>query len=184
MLLKRGKKIVLLSHCILNANSKVEGLSEYEGIIPSVVELLLERGVGVIQLPCPELLCCGIKRWGQVKEQYDNFHFRQECRKMLMPIISQVSDYMSAGYSVLGVVGIDGSPSCGVEITCSGDWKGELSGNPELDRTIGTLKMVGGKGVFMEELSKLLEEHGISLPFTAVDESDMVSSAVNISKIL
>jgi len=182
--LKRGRKVVLLSHCILNANSKVERLSDYEGIIPSVAQILIEKGIGVIQLPCPELLNCGIRRWGQVKEQYDNFHFRQECRKMLMPIISQVSDYIAAGYKVLGVVGIDGSPSCGVEITCSGDWKGELCGNPGLDETIGTLKMVSGKGVFMEEFSRLLEEHGINLPFTAVDESDMVSSAANISKIL
>ena len=99
-----------ICHCIINANSKVEGLSQYGGIFKEFIDIIGGKDIGIIQLPCPEMIIYGIKRWGHVKEQFDTLFYRQQCREMLRPIVQQTKSYMDAGYEILGVVGIDGSP--------------------------------------------------------------------------
>ncbi len=61
--MKRSKKIVLLGHCILNVNSKVEGLAQYENNSLELLEYLIENKFGIIQLPCPEAGFYGMRRW-------------------------------------------------------------------------------------------------------------------------
>jgi predicted secreted protein len=182
--LKRNKKIILICHCIINSNSKVEGLSQYGGIFKEFVNLIAEKDIGIIQLPCPEMIVYGIKRWGHVKEQFDTLFYREQCREMLRPIVQQTKSYIDAGYEILGVVGIDGSPSCGVNHTCSGEFRGEISNNDELESILETLKEVKGSGVFMEELKSYLEEVGIKIPFTAINENDVYSSLDKIVEFI
>ncbi len=182
--MKRSKKMILLSHCILNSNSKVEGLSDYPAIIKDIINLLCENDIGIMQLPCPEMHIYGINRWGHVKEQFDTPHFRQECRRILKPTVNQVYDYINNGYEIIGVVGVDGSPSCGVNKTCSGNWKGEISNNPDINNMLKSLEMIKGKGIFIEELVKLLDEKDINIPFTAIDEENINKSMKLFRKFL
>lgn len=182
--MKRNKKIILICHCIINSNSKVEGLSQYGGIFKEFVNLIAEKDIGIIQLPCPEMIVYGIKRWGHVKEQFDTLFYREQCREMLRPIVQQTKSYIDAGYEILGVVGIDGSPSCGVNHTCSGEFRGEISNNDELESILETLKEVKGSGVFMEELKSYLEEVGIKIPFTAINENHVYSSLDKIAEFI
>lgn len=51
--MKRNKKIILICHCIINANSKVEGLSQYGGIFKEFIDIIGGKDIGIIQLPCP-----------------------------------------------------------------------------------------------------------------------------------
>ncbi|MDX9917618.1 MAG: hypothetical protein RBT15_06315 [Gudongella sp.] len=180
----RSKKIILVSHCILNANSKVEGLSQYQGIIKELVDLIDEKKLGVMQLPCPEMIVYGIKRWGHVKEQFDTLFYRENCREMLKPIVWQLKSYIDTGYEIVGVIGIDGSPSCGVNFTCSGDWEGDSSSKDDLDHKIKDLKEIEAPGVFMEEFQKYLSEYNIDIKFTAIDENDVYNSLDNIKTFL
>ncbi|MDO7204731.1 hypothetical protein Q5M85_11795 [Paraclostridium bifermentans] len=54
------------------------------------------------------------------------------------------------------IIAIDGSPSCGYNKTCSSDnWFGELSGCNNLSEKLNDVKMVSGKGIFIEELEKI-----------------------------
>lgn len=182
--MKRNRKIVLVSHCILNSNSKVEGLSQYGGAFKEVVNIINSEGIGIIQLPCPEMIIYGIKRWGHVKEQFDTLFYRDNCRKMLKPIVEQVKSYMDAGYEIMGVIGVDGSPSCGVNLTCSGNWGGELSGNENLESTIMDLRDMESSGVFIEELNKYFIEYEIKVPFMAIDERDVYSSLTTIENFI
>ena len=43
---------------------------------------------------------------------------------MLLPIVMQLEEYAAYPdrYDILGVYGINGSPSCGVDYTYDGDW--------------------------------------------------------------
>lgn len=123
----RSKKIVILSHCILNSNAKVDGLAKYEGVLGQLIVYLIEEGYGIIQLPCPEISIYGVKRWGVVKEQNNTPHYRKHCRKILEPILEPVIDYMTNGYEIKALIGVDGSPSCGVVQTCSSRIWGEKS---------------------------------------------------------
>ncbi|WP_156876056.1 hypothetical protein [Clostridium kluyveri] len=48
----RNKKIVLVSHCILNQNSISDGTANYPGTNESVLKLLIQSKVGIIQMQC------------------------------------------------------------------------------------------------------------------------------------
>lgn len=179
--MKRKKKIILVCHCVLNSNSKVEGLSQYEGVFKEYVNIIANKGIGIIQLPCPEMIMYGIKRWGHVKEQFDNLFYRQECRRILEPIIQQIRNYVDFGYEIVGVVGIDGSPSCGVNFTCSVNFGGEIVDSCQIDNILDSLKEVNGSGVFIEELKKYLQEINLEIPFISINEKDVYRSLDEIA---
>jgi predicted secreted protein len=164
---KRSKKIVVLCHCLLNVNSKILGLAFYEGALLPVVNKYLATGVGIIQLPCPEMTCLGIKRWGMTKNQYDTVFYRRHCIDILTPYVDQIGEYLQNGYSIEGIIGVDGSPSCGVRFTCEGYCGGMIDNNhPQ------SAQEVAGKGVFIRELEKMLQEKNISLQFDAINENN------------
>jgi predicted secreted protein len=171
--MERSKKIVLLCHCLLNTNSKVEGLSTYSGANVQLITRLMEHGYGIIQLPCPEMSLYGIQRWGHVKEQFNTPYFRKNCRKILGPIVDELLDYQKNGYLLCGVIGVDGSPSCGVNLTCSSSiWGGEIGNEYNLEAKIKDLKMKNDEGVFIEELKIMLKEQNLTIPFVAICEED------------
>jgi len=179
--MKRKKKIVLMCHCILNANSKVEGLATYPAALNEVLAPLIERGIGIIQLPCPELTCYGIKRWGHVKEQFDNPYFRRHCQNIFKPYIDQIIDYTEHGYEIVGLLGIDGSPSCGVDLTCSAPWGGELEATKDLEARLGKVDMIPAPGIFISEIKKTLEGLDLHIPILGIDEMNLSES---MNKIL
>lgn len=164
--------MVAISHCLLNVNAKIEGLNPFVAMYDELVGFLREHDIGIIQLPCPETYYAGLKRWGMVKEQYDNPYYRKTCRDLLEPTLIQIKSYIQAGYRVLAVIGIDGSPSCGVNYTgSSSEWKGSLAELEDLDGVVRSETRIPEKGVWMEELERLLDEENISVPFLAVDET-------------
>jgi predicted secreted protein len=176
-ILKRNKKIVLLAHCLLNINAKVYGIATEPAGCPQIVSGLLKHGYGIIQLPCVEQSCFGINRWGLVKEQTDFPAFRLKCRALLQPIVEQVLDFYENGYEIAAVIGLDGSPSCGVHFTCSGKWGGEIGCLNDIDGIIASLKTLNEPGVMMEVLEEMFEENKLKIRFMAADENDPEAAA-------
>lgn len=177
-----SKSILLVSHCILNTAAKVrypDGAHNVpeEGVRLAFLQQALERGVQLIQMPCPEFTLYGPSRWGHTREQFDNPFFRAHCRQILAPVVQQIQACLQPrerGYfRVLGVVGVEGSPSCGVSRTCTGPWGGELGGRDDLMETVKQARSVPGMGVLMEELSQMLEQVGIRLPMVGLDVWDV-----------
>jgi predicted secreted protein len=128
----RSGKILLLSHCLLNANSKIKGTALHGTVLQPVIQFILQQDAGIIQLPCPEHSFAGGARWGQSKDQYDNPFYRRHCRIILEPVIDQLADYHQQGYKLTGVLGIKGykvkgSPSCGIHYTYRAKWGGEIT---------------------------------------------------------
>lgn len=183
--MKRKKSLVILCHCILNCNSKVEGIANYEGAQKEIIKYLCEKGYGIIQLPCPEITMYGVKRWGHVKEQFDTPYFRRHCRNIFLPILEQVKDYIKNGYTIKALIGIEGSPSCGVKKTCSSVlWGGEVGNGYGLEDKIKDLKYVESNGIYIEEISNMLRESNITIRFIAVDEENPDSSVDEVINIL
>ncbi len=179
------QKILFVAHCVLNTASKVVMYNEAEmaaeeSLRVSFVQKAVQNGVQLIQLPCPEFLLYGSRRWGHVSNQFDTPYFRRECRRMLADIVLQLKEYRSNGerFEVLGVVGVDGSPSCGVDYTCRGEWGGNLSDRDDLNRVIAGATLVEGSGVMIEELRAMLQEEGIDLPLRGLfaDEPEKILS--------
>ncbi len=163
--MKRSRRMVVLCHCILNASAIVEGEAAYAGALENLLLPIARDGLGIIQLPCPESTFLGLKRWGMTSEQYDTPAFRRHCASILEPFIDQVEDALENGIEILGIVGIKGSPSCGVRETCLGCRRGTARGSREAGRA-------EGPGVFVKVLRQELTARGLDLPMTEVDNGD------------
>lgn len=168
--MNRAKKIVIVSHCILNQNCVVKPYAKNGEHFLGFIKSLLNQNIGIVQLPCPEMALLGLKRWGHVKDQLSYPGFLEASKSMLYPVLSMVEEYLSNGYSIDGVYGIAGSPSCGVNKTCRANWEGEASCYKNLDDILSRVKLVEESGVFIEVFQKLLEEKNIDLKFYDVDD--------------
>lgn len=138
----KSRRIVLVSHCVLNQNSVVEGWSRAKGAFP-IVKLLLEEGIGIVQMPCPELVCGGLSRPPRNFDDYNTAGYRARCRDLLLPYIGQIKEYLAYGYDIAGVIGIENSPTCAFS---------------------------GVRGVMADELYKMLEQENIELPYMEIPE--------------
>ncbi|PKM73375.1 MAG: hypothetical protein CVU91_05470 [Firmicutes bacterium HGW-Firmicutes-16] len=163
------QKVLFVAHCVLNTASKVvmfsdEEMAEEEALRRRFLEAAISSGVQLVQLPCPEFSAFGANRWGHVSNQFDNPFFRKHCRELLLPFIDQMREYLAHGerFEILGVLGIDGSPSCGVDYTCFGNWFGNFSDRTDLNEVLNSCSMGHGSGIFMQVLKDLLSEYGIT----------------------
>ncbi len=181
----RDKKIVLLSHCFLNVNAKVYGLANYKGALEDLIRFLLAEGFGLIQLPCPEMSFAGNRRWGQVKEQLDTPFYRKHCEAIFIPFLEQIIDYNNNGYRLAALIGVNGSPTCGIQFTCSSSsWGGEISSRQRAEQIMRDMTMTDAPGVFMERIIEMLQVNGLNIPLLAVDEANPASSVAYIKEYL
>ena len=98
-----------------------------------------------------------------MSDQFDNVFFRNHCRKILTPVLDQLKEYLANGrrFEILGFVGVDGSPSCGVDYTCRADWYGSFDCRTDLQETLRECRLERGPGVFMSVLKDMLKEEGL-----------------------
>jgi predicted secreted protein len=98
-------------------------------------------------MPCPEFPCLGLEKelYGQLSEE----DLRACFRKLALTVIDQAEAYLADGYDILGIIGMNPSPSCGVEVTKG---KGTMLG---IDRDTSEKE---ASGVFIEKLQKLARE--------------------------
>lgn len=167
------KNIILVSHCLLNELAVVKNDAGRKDNL-TLIKNLMKMNVGIFQLPCPENRMYGPNRWGCVYEQFDNNFYRQTSRDLLIPIVEEIEDYIKDGVNFLGVIGIDGSPSCGIGLTCkSNELKGEISAIKDIAHCVNSVEMTDDKGIFMEELEKLFENINISAIYYGYNDSNV-----------
>lgn len=155
----RSKKVMFASSCILNVNNKVKELARYRGAFKELLELMDEYDIGIQQMDCPETLFLGVNRWSAVKNLYDTPAFRRICREIAGRVADYTFSYIQAGYCVVGILLINGSPTCGCDMTCYDE---KWGGTPTDFGNQSTF--VEGKGILVEELIKTFEDRNIPLP--------------------
>jgi predicted secreted protein len=153
----RSRKVAVVAHCHLNVNTKVHGLADYRGAREDLVSDFVSSGIGIVQLPCPEATFLGMSRWGMTYEQYDTPAYRRHCREILGPTLDTLVALAADGCEIVGIYGVAGSPSCGVDVTCMGYGDGgeieDLAATGLPRSTLST-----GRGVFFEELASILRQ--------------------------
>ena len=150
---KRSGKMVVVSHCLLNVHCLEDNLSIYPGLEEEVIELLIKKGAGIYQIPCPEMELSGIFRKALPKESYEHPKIRQKYRKLADQIGQRLHEFTKKGYAIAAVLGAEGSPTCGVDRV--GKWRSGSRGRREFPRDI---EFVEGSGVFMEEFKESLRK--------------------------
>ena len=174
----RSKKVVLVAHCLLNQNSISDGTADFPSQFEEVIDILTINHIGLIQMPCPELTCLGLDRGDTEGAKRpllkENTRIRglmgeQEHIRMLRHqadvLVSQIQEYQRHGCQLLGVIGVNRSPSCGVETTSKDGIESP------------------GKGVFTEVLTETLAHHGISLPMIGTKTSEVESSIERVRQL-
>jgi predicted secreted protein len=147
-------KVVLVPHCALNQNARQAGCAESPAAVTGLVEGLIRRDVGIVQMPCPELLVIGLDRAAvHIRSALDSRPARAACRLLARDLVYQVRQYLSCGVRVLGILGKNGSPSCGVETT----WRHEQG---------------PGMGVFVEELRAELDAQGVKIEMVGIMDAE------------
>jgi predicted secreted protein len=160
---QRSKKVVLVAHCILNQNAKIDRCASFPGMVPEIVRVLLDAGVGIVQMPCPELMALGLDRGVEpgvavtIESEDTRVERRMQagevlalCRRASAGLVYQVKEYRRNGFDVLGVIGVNGSPTCGIEAGWADD------------------RETSRPGVFIKILKDELDHAGIDLPMRGV----------------
>jgi predicted secreted protein len=129
-----------------------------------VAHHLLESGVGIIQLPCPELGHLGLDRQrssdnNEVTMEAEDDRVAQRmnrpealayCGSLADQIVQIVKEYRENEFEVCGVLGINGSPTCGVETNWSNG------------------RETVGPGVFIKSIQARLQRDGRPLAMLGV----------------
>lgn len=175
----RSKTILFVAHCILNQNSISDGTAAYPGSVRKIIALLLESGIGIVQLPCPELMCLGLDRGdkagaaspvieenSRIRKALEQETAVQKLNALVGPLVFQISEYQKYGFDIKGIVGINRSPSCGVETTSRNN------------------KEVPGRGLFMETLHYELEKRDIHLKMAGIKDSEPEKSLQIVKQLI
>lgn len=188
--------MVFLSHCLLNQNVRYLGGADRAAGVTEVVTGYLDQGIGICQLPCPEQ-----RAWGGVVKPRMLVAFGSAgtwrapvARLLLRPFIwytacyyawlaravtRGVLDYRRCGMQVVGLVGVGGSPSCGVESTL--DLRAAVTAvtrcpAARLDRAMLNNNVIGanvrpGEGLLIRAVRKRLARAGSQIPLHEHDLS-------------
>ncbi len=162
----RSKKVVVVVHCVLNHNARMDPYARHKGAVTEIVDYLMEKDYGILQIPCPEFLYMGLLREKRTKELPEVWHVlgtpegRAKCREIALQTAMQIKQYRENGFYVAAVIGKNQSPSCGVEETTIGD------------------EVLEGPGIFIQELRKVFEEQGIEIPIVACPQGENESVGI------
>jgi hypothetical protein len=185
----RGGTVVFVSHCLLNENVRYLGGACARGAVPSLLRNWQADGYGICQMPCPEQRAWGgvLKRnitvaigahrrpvWIVRHPLVSLFIAYTKVRYWLLArhIAAEVLDYQRSGYTVAGIVGVAGSPSCGITRTLDvhrwvdvvGRYRPERISRDDLNRDAVIANTVPGEGWFMSALFRRLGRMGVSAP--------------------
>jgi hypothetical protein len=134
----RQGRIVFVSQCILNQNLRFPGIALFPGACADVVDLFVKSGIGIEPIPCMERLGWGgVSRKGYFRYQplilrYAGtpyfrlvrplvrlwlYRYRLRCARHAKAVVRYIRDYVESGYTVIGIVAVNDSPTDGVTRT-------------------------------------------------------------------
>ena len=182
---ERSKRVIFVSHCLLNENTRYLGGAFRQGCLDEIVDSFQQEGLGIYQMHCPEQ-----RAWGGVLKRHllpiygSKGSLLYRLRHVLLPlfiwytrwrywrlakeVLRDIEDYVRSGFEVAGIVGVGGSPSCGVCIRLDLRRSFEIvAGCPlaQLDRRLMNEEVIAaclreGQGLFMEALQRqLMRKH-------------------------
>jgi predicted secreted protein len=184
----RSRRVVVLSHCLLNQNTRYPGGAVCPGAVPAALQPYLDEGAGLVQMPCPEQ-----RSWGGVRRPpmvWVLTHRRATAvAPLVLPVVERylrwryarlagtvardVADAAGAGVEVVAVVGVAGSPSCGVRTSMDLGVAARRVGRSTHDLTRAWLtdEVVAaaerpGRGLFTTALQRQLARRHLDVPFT------------------
>ncbi len=185
----RSRRVMLVSHCLLNENTRYAGGATRPGAVAEMIDEVTAAGCGIHQLPCPERLA-----WGGVLKRHSLRLYQSKggplypIRRVLLTVFiwwtkavykrlarrvaRDVADYERGGITVDGIVGVGASPSCGVTTTL--DLRASLEVVAACPAAAFTREVMNeqavlncrrpGDGLFIKALDKQLRRRHVAVP--------------------
>jgi predicted secreted protein len=184
---------VFVAHCLLNENTRYLGGARRGGAVRELIQPCLEHDIGIVQLPCPEQ-----HAWGGVLKRRLLFFYgcegklRYRLLGVLLPLLlwytrriyrrlarrtaDEIEDYRKAGFAVLAIIGVDGSPTCGVKQSLA--MREALLRIARLKNASATAEeanaivrdtATAGRGLYIELLQQELDKRRVLIPLAAHD---------------
>lgn len=136
----RSNRFVVVSNCILNQNAVLIDWERAPGAYP-FSNLIINKGIGIVTLPCPETLAKGVNRPPMNYDDYNTITHRNLCNDLCEIPIRMIQELVKGGSEFIGTIGIHNSPNCSI---------------------------TDQRGVFMEEFFKKLEENNLNTNYLEV----------------
>ena len=157
---RRSGRVAFLIECLLNQNARDMGAAESPAMTRPVIDLLAEKDVGMVQIPCPEIACLGFPRRrapGQsIRDALSAPQPTACCERLAAATADRIQCCLEQGSEVLAVLGGNmQSPGCAVH----------------LERN-GSNALADSSGVFMRALSAELARRGPQIPFRGIRDAD------------
>ncbi len=208
-----GKKVVFLNNCLLNQTSRAPGVAFREGASTELIQILFNNGLNIEQLPCLECIGMGgvsrksfdayfpllsnfVKNgWFPIVKPYFKLwlnNFGRLCKKEATKVVDRMEDYIREGYTVVGVVGMNDSPTCGVTKTMDIiDFTRRLVTAEETGNTPKQIiqeTLIDGASFFIGNIMKELEEREMDVkvvgfePWTESpqEEAERIATLLNL----
>jgi len=153
----RGRRVVAAIECIQNQNARDPGAAAYRAGNERVLRACAAHGVGIVQIPCPERECLGLRRHRppgtSIRTMLDSPAGRACCASLAEAVADRLLDYARNGCAVVAVLGGNArSPGCAVHPDAVG--------------------LSAPSGVFMRELARALGDRGLAVPFRGIRDAD------------
>lgn len=204
---ERSKKVIFVSHCILNENVRYLGGAFRKGGVDEIIDALQEQSIGIVQMKCPEQRVWGGVLKKELLRAYGirntlMYHFvglyiplfilytKRKYKVLAKQVVMEIKDYIDSGFEVVGILGIGGSPSCGVNKILDIEKSIEFLTNTKIeniDRNESNHVLLrkcsaDGSGFFVEALKNELKQKNIEVRFfehDLVSEMDQKPSGIN-----
>ncbi len=187
---ERSKRVIFVSHCLLNENTRYLGGAFRQGCVDELVDGFQQESLGIYQMHCPEQ-----RAWGGVLKRYMLpiygsqgtllyrlrhailplflLYTRWRYRRLAKEVVRDIEDYVRSGFEVVGIVGVGGSPSCGVCSTLDlGRSIEVLAGCPlagierhRLNEESIVACLIEGEGLFIEAIRRQLKRKHLPIRF-------------------
>ena len=165
----RSKKVIFIAHCILNQNSISDGTAVFPAAFKDVIKILLDADIGIVQMPCPEFCCLGLDRGNihganspvvventRIRSAMQNDESNFKLTRLADYVVQHIMEYKKYGFEVIGIIGANRSPNCGVETTSDNDAE------------------INGMGLFIEKIFHQLLRENISISMIGIKGTDNI----------
>lgn len=147
---EKYEEAIAVSFCVMDQFMRAKGAKMYKkNLHTPIIEWAINNNIAIIPLPCPEYSFEGIDRSAAGIERYDTPKYRKHCEELASRAINLLKDHINKGIKIKAVVGVDGSPSCGVNYS-----------------TKNTVNFYG-PGIFMNEM--MIQSINLKLKFLGIN---------------
>lgn len=163
----RSKYFIFVPFCLMAQAYQAQGIVKYEwkSSIKPFMDLLLEKDINIIQMPCAEsTFGNSLIRMPKGINSYNTEEFNKHCDILAELVSKQVKQIIDSGYKVIAILGIEQSPSCCVNYIYS---------NKGMEKR---------SGLYIEKLKNKLE--GYDIPFVGINRKYINKSYNELKKII